>query len=116
MRSQHAMPPDATICGETRIRGVNNSSTPKATPPHIPNPAHSPTLTVDAVAKLLHVSRASAYRAVHAGEIPSIRVGHRLLVPTAALLALLGMDGGRLPAVGAQGGEDSQSAKQEGGH
>ena len=62
-------------------------------------------MTVDEVAKLLHVSRANAYRAIKTGEIPSIRVGRRILVPTAALLALLGFDGGRCslpePGVGA---------------
>lgn len=83
----------------------NNELTPRVILPVIPDPAQVPTLTVDAVAKLLHVSRASAYQAVHSGEIPSIRVGRRILVPTAALLALLGLDGGRLPAPGSQDGE-----------
>ncbi len=80
--------------------------TPKVAPPIIPDPAQVPTLTVDAVAKFLHVSRASAYQAVHSGEIPSLRVGRRILVPTAALLALLGLDGGRcaLPEDGANQG------------
>ncbi len=82
----------------------NNELTPRVAPPTIPDPAQMPTLTVDAVAKLLHVSRASAYQAVHSGEIPSIRVGRRILVPTAALLALLGMDGGCLPASGSPDG------------
>lgn len=83
---------------------MNNTLPHNGTPPYIPNPVHSPTLTVDAVAKLLHVSRASAYQAIHSGEIPSIRVGRRILVPTAQLLALLGMDGGRLTARGDRGG------------
>lgn len=73
----------------------NNEPTPSVILQTIPDPAQVPTLTVDTVAKFLHVSRASAYQAVHSGEIPSIRVGRRILVPTAALLALLGLDGGR---------------------
>ncbi len=84
---------------EVRIRGVNKQSHPQTDPAlrRLPNPAEAPTLTVDQAAKILHVSRASAYKAVHSGEIPSIRVGHRVLVPTALLLAMLGLDGGRCP-------------------
>lgn len=58
----------------------------------LPDPRTSPTLTVDETARLLHVSRVSAYNAVQAGEIPSIRVGRRILIPTAALLRMLGQD------------------------
>lgn len=47
------------------------------------------TLTVDEVAAALSISRASAYQAIHAKELPSIRVGRRLLVPKAALDRLL---------------------------
>lgn len=69
---------------------MENTSKPKVVLATIPDPLQRPTLTVDAVAKILHVSRASAYLAVDRGELPSIRVGRRILVPTAALLALLG--------------------------
>ena len=44
---------------------------------------------VDEVSKTLGISRASAYKAIHSGEIPSIRIGGRLLVPRAALKGLL---------------------------
>lgn len=57
----------------------------------VPNPHETPTLSVEEAAKLLHVSRVSAYNAVSAGEIPSIRVGRRILIPTAALLQMLGV-------------------------
>jgi excisionase family DNA binding protein len=43
------------------------------------------TYSVDEVAKLLGISRNSAFSAVQAGEIPSIRIGHRRLVPRLAL-------------------------------
>jgi len=46
--------------------------------------------TVDEVAKLLRISRPKAFEGVHCGEIPHIRVGRRILVPRAALEALLG--------------------------
>lgn len=47
------------------------------------------TMTVEEVADALGVSRSSAYEAVRAGEIPSVRVGRRILVPRAALEELL---------------------------
>ena len=71
--------------------------------PPLPNPQETPTLTVDQVAKILHVSRASAYKAVHSGAIPSIRLGRRVLVPTAPLLSLLGLSGGHIPPTTAGG-------------
>lgn len=45
--------------------------------------------TVDEVAQLLGISRSSAYQAVHSGEIPSLRIGRRYLVPKQALDELL---------------------------
>lgn len=58
----------------------------------IPNPTDKPTLTVDESAELMRISRSSAYEAVRNGQIPSIRIGHRWLVPTAALRKLLGVE------------------------
>lgn len=50
------------------------------------------TLTVDEAADVLGVSRDVAYRCVESGDIPSLRLGRRIVVPTAKLLALLGVD------------------------
>ena len=47
------------------------------------------TLTVEEAAAALGISRAGAYDAVRRGEIPSIRIGRRVLVPRAALERLL---------------------------
>lgn len=47
------------------------------------------TLTVEEAATLLGISRAFAYDAVTRGEIPSIRIGRRILVPKAALQRFL---------------------------
>ena len=47
------------------------------------------TLTVPEVARLLGVSRMTAYTAVREGTIPSIRIGRRVLIPRAALYRLL---------------------------
>ena len=38
------------------------------------------TLTVEAAAKELRISRSSAYEAAHRGEIPAILIGRRVLV------------------------------------
>ena len=47
-------------------------------------------LRVEDVADLLGIGRTAAYAAVRAGEVPSIRIGRRVLVPRAGLLRLLG--------------------------
>lgn len=50
-----------------------------------------PTITVEQAGELLGISRRTAYRAASTGELPTFRVGRRLLVPTARLLDLLGL-------------------------
>lgn len=58
----------------------------------LPNPATSPTVSVEEAGRLLGISRGHAYAMAAAGELPTIRLGRRLLVPTARLLALLGVE------------------------
>ncbi|HMF83596.1 MAG TPA: helix-turn-helix domain-containing protein [Acidimicrobiia bacterium] len=58
----------------------------------LPDPRTEPTISVQRAAQVIGVSRGSAYEGVRRGEIPSIRIGHRLLVPTAALLRLVGLE------------------------
>ena len=60
----------------------------------IPDPAEQPTMTVEEAGDALGVSRASAYEGVRSGAIPSIRVGRRIVVPTAKVRRMLGLDGG----------------------
>lgn len=48
------------------------------------------TYTVSEVAKLLGISRSSAYECVPRGEIPAVVLGRRLVVPRHAVDALLG--------------------------
>jgi excisionase family DNA binding protein len=52
-----------------------------------------PTLTVEETARLLGISRGLAFQAVRRGDIPSIRIGRRILIPVARLQALLDGDG-----------------------
>ncbi len=51
------------------------------------------TLTVEEAAKALGIGRNSAYEAVKRGEIPSITIGRRLVVPAAALERMLSGEG-----------------------
>lgn len=46
-------------------------------------------VTLDEAASILRISRGSAYEAAKRKEIPTIRIGRRLLVPVAALERLL---------------------------
>jgi excisionase family DNA binding protein len=50
---------------------------------------HRKTYTVTEMAKLLGIGRTSAYEAVRTGQIPTLKIGKRVLVPRAALERLL---------------------------
>ena len=49
-----------------------------------------PTITAPEVGKLFGLGRDAVYDAIRRGQIPSIRVGRRVLVPVPALLRMLG--------------------------
>jgi excisionase family DNA binding protein len=48
------------------------------------------TVNIPTAARLLGVSRASAYTAARRGVLPAIRIGKRFVIPKAALEKLLG--------------------------
>jgi excisionase family DNA binding protein len=54
-------------------------------------------LRVEQACRLLGISRSAGYRAATAGDLPILRLGRRIYVPTARLLAMLGLlaEGGR---------------------
>ena len=54
-----------------------------------PDPNTEPVLSVERASEVFKVSRASMYRAIQRGEIPSIRLGRLVRIPTVALLKLL---------------------------
>lgn len=56
------------------------------------------TYSVEESGRLLGISRASAFEAARRGELPTIRIGRRLLVPKVALERML-------EAAGTQGQE-----------
>lgn len=49
-----------------------------------------PSLTVVEAGRALGLGQVAAYRAVRSGDIPSVRIGARIVVPVPKLLALLG--------------------------
>ncbi|MBO0767554.1 MAG: helix-turn-helix domain-containing protein [Solirubrobacterales bacterium] len=55
----------------------------------LPDPGQRATITVEEAGAFLGVSRTSAYAAAHRGEIPTIRIGKKLLVPVARLRAMV---------------------------
>ena len=48
------------------------------------------TISVEDAGRILGLSRASSYQAAANGELPTIKIGRRLLVSKAALAKLLG--------------------------
>jgi excisionase family DNA binding protein len=57
--------------------------------------SESLTVSVPTAARLLGISRSLAYRAAQSGELPVIRIGRRVVVVRAGLMALIE---GREPA------------------
>lgn len=50
------------------------------------------TITVEQAGRICGLARATAYEAVYRSEIPSLRIGRRILVPVHELLRMLGID------------------------
>ncbi|NJP27066.1 helix-turn-helix domain-containing protein [Microbispora sp. SCL1-1] len=57
----------------------------------VPDPEVQPLLTVPEMGLIFGMSRASAYKAAHSDDIPTIRVGKLIMIPTAKLRELLGL-------------------------
>lgn len=51
-----------------------------------------PTLTMDEVCELYGIGRSAAYSAARRGEIPALRIGRRLVVPTEHVRRALGLE------------------------
>jgi excisionase family DNA binding protein len=50
-----------------------------------------PLLTMEEACKVLRINKSSGYKAAREGELPCIRFGRRVYVPSAELLALVGI-------------------------
>jgi excisionase family DNA binding protein len=62
------------------------------------------TITIEEIADILGIHRNTAYRAAKRGEIPTIRVGGRLLVPKVVLIRILAGETGN-ETLHSQGGQ-----------
>lgn len=71
--------------GRTMTRQVTGRE-PRAALDHLP-----PVISIGQASELLGISRRLAYQAAASGELPVLRLGRRLLVPTARLRELLGV-------------------------
>jgi excisionase family DNA binding protein len=58
----------------------------------IPDPAQVPTVSVEQAGEWLGLGRSSAYEAARRGELPVLKFGRALRVPTARLRVMLGLD------------------------
>lgn len=71
---------------------IENMNTTDA-PARLPDPHVQPALNLwPTTGRLLGLSRQSTHDAAARGDIPTIRIGRRILVPTAALARLLCID------------------------
>lgn len=52
------------------------------------------TVSVEAAARMLGISRSTAYRAANAGELPVLRFGRRIRVPVDALSQMCQLNSG----------------------
>ncbi len=52
----------------------------------------APTMTAEEAFRILGIGRSNGYRAIGRKEIPHLRIGGRIVVPTAALRRLLELD------------------------
>lgn len=71
------------------------------------------TLTVDQAHQLSgtgNISRGGFYSAVRRGQVPHVRLGHKILIPRKALLAWLESAGDRSQIGGAAGGDEPPGA------
>jgi hypothetical protein len=65
----------------------------------IPDPLDRPTLTVPEAGKIaFDLGYAASYEAAKRGDLPIIRCGRRMYVPTAALRQMLGIDPVEVPS------------------
>lgn len=67
---------------------ISNRATERAT-----ELAARTTCSIDEAAAFLGIGRSTAYAAARDGSLPTLRLSHRLLVPTAKLLVMVGLEG-----------------------
>lgn len=76
--------------------------------PATPTTPERMTVTVEEAAQLLGIGRSTAYLAVKSGDLPTIRLGRRLLVPRAQIDRMLGVNDER-PEAGTPGARETST-------
>jgi len=61
-------------------------------PPRSASPPTRLTLSIAEAAELVGISRTTAYELAQSGELPTVRLGRRILVPVNQLAEVLGTD------------------------
>ena len=80
------------VTTSTALDDTPDSRQPDLVASALPDPEQQPTVPLWPTAgQALGIGRSSAYNGARSGEIPTIRVGDRYLVPTAALRKMLGL-------------------------
>ena len=57
----------------------------------LPDPLEVPLMRPEEVSPFIRLGRSATYEAIARGDVPTVRIGRRVLVPTAALRRLLGI-------------------------
>lgn len=76
----------------------------------LPDPRETPVVTVPEAGRWFGLGRSASYAAAERGELPTIAIGRRLVVPVAKTLALLGIPTEPLHA-SADGGAEGVPAR-----
>jgi hypothetical protein len=71
-------------------REGNRQAAEAALPPPAEDWRNRPTVPVEQAGAILGIGRNSAYEGIARGQIPSIRIGRRVVVPVAQLRRMLG--------------------------
>jgi excisionase family DNA binding protein len=83
-RSQHMPPYDTTHHSTRDTTHIDDFARRAVVTPRL-------AISVADAARRLGLSRGAAYEAIRRGEIPSVRIGRRIVVPIAMLDALMGL-------------------------
>jgi len=82
---------DPDLCAETPA--AETPAAEQRSSVEVPTAEQSPTVSVEKAGAACGLGRSASYEAARRGDLPTIRFGRRIVVPTAALRRLLQLDG-----------------------
>lgn len=83
-----SLPPGVVLLGLADLEAFSRAQS-AATAGTPPQAGASATMSVDAAARYLGISRSHAYDLVRAGEIPHLKLGRRIVIPRRELDAMI---------------------------